>query len=654
MFPVIRAFFLVFGVAALSANFSFPLHAEDAAAPDQAAVAAIKAAQTGDWNQAYGNAAQSRDPLVHKVVRWLDYSRSNPSGRFAEIVSFIEQNPDWPLQKTLRRRAEDALAGESDDTAADWLKRNPPVSATGKARAAELLYKRDPAAGAASLRTAWVDGDFSPTDEHSFATRFASVLRIEDNVKRLDRLIWDSQTDAARRMLTAVPAETRSLAEARLGLAASASNAEALLAKVPAQLRDDPGLAFEEARWRRKKDQTDPAAQLLLAHPDNPVRPEVWWGERALVARRLLAIGGGNAQTAYKVVQQHGLSDGNSYSEAEFLAGYIALRYTKDPNLAFDHFAHILARVSTPYGKARAAYWAGRAAEAAGNPDLAKIWYAAGSDHMTTFYGQLAAHQLGNDAPPRPTPEAKPDAADLALFNGRDMVRAARWFFAAGDRDHARTLLLQMTESAKAPAEFTMLAGVAEQYGRIDVAIGIARRSIDAGLPLMVHGYPVTALPSGGTAERSLLFAIMRQESGFATDAMSRVGARGLMQLMPATAAGVAAKLQLPFTPDRLTSDGVYNVLLGRSYLEKLIDDFGGSYALAIASYNAGPGRVRQWLRDYGDPRGRDLDMVDWIEAIPFNETRIYVQRVLENLQIYRGQDKDNNAAFSLVSDLAR
>jgi soluble lytic murein transglycosylase len=211
-----------------------------------------------------------------------------------------------------------------------------------------------------------------------------------------------------------------------------------------------------------------------------------------------------------------------------------------------------------------------------------------------------------------------------------------------------------MADAAKTPVDFAMLASLAESQGRIDLAIAVAKRSIEAGTPLMVHGYPVTALPDGGTAERSLLFAIVRQESAFAPEAMSRVGARGLMQLMPATAAGVASKLQLPYSVDRLTSDAVYNLTLGRSYIEKLIDEFGGSYPLAIASYNAGPGRIRQWLRDFGDPRGRDIGMVEWIEMIPFNETRLYVQRVLENLQIYRGQDTNNVTAFSLASDLAR
>jgi soluble lytic murein transglycosylase len=255
---------------------------------------------------------------------------------------------------------------------------------------------------------------------------------------------------------------------------------------------------------------------------------------------------------------------------------------------------------------------------------------------MATFYGQLAAHQLGKDAPPKPVPEPRPGPDELARFNAQELVRAAKWFFAAGDRDHARTCLLQLADGAKTPSEFGMLASIAESYGRIDVAIAVARRSIDAGLPLMVHGYPITPLPEGGTAERSLLFAIVRQESAFAPDARSGAGARGLMQLMPATAASVAAKLQVPYSADRLTSDGVYNILLGRAYIEKLIEDFGGSYALAIAGYNAGPGRVRQWLRDFGDPRGRDIDMVDWIEMIPFRETRNYVQRIMEGVGVYR------------------
>ncbi|MBV9016439.1 MAG: lytic transglycosylase domain-containing protein [Alphaproteobacteria bacterium] len=650
MFAVFRLLFIVFGIFVSLITTS---RAEDNA--DAAEIAAITAARSGDWPQAYAKAGQVRDGgLTAKIVRWLDYTRpTTAGGHFSELAAFIDQNPDWPLQKRLQRRAEEALTGESDQVAAAWFKRHPAIGGVGKARAAQILLNRgNNEAGTAAIRAAWVDGDFTVADEHSFLARYSGMLRPEDHQKRLDRLIWDGLTDAARHMLPLVSADYRLAAEARLALAADAPNGEALLAKVPSNLRSDPGVAFEEARWRRKKNQYDAAAQLLLAHAESPVRPTAWWAERQLVARQLLASG--NTDTAYKLAQQHGLTDGYAYSEAEFLSGFIALRYQKDPALALDHFTRILARVNTPYGKSRAAYWSGRAAEAAGDSAAAAKWYAAGAEHMATFYGQLAAHQLGKDAPPRPVPEPQPNTAEQKHFDAEEMVRVAKLLFAAGDRDHARSFVMQMAELAKTPVAFEMLASLAEAQGRIDLAIAIAKRSIEAGTPLMVHGYPVTPLPTGGTAERSLLFAIVRQESGFASEAMSRVGARGLMQLMPATAAGLAGKLQLPYSLDRLTADGVYNLTLGRSYVENLIDEFGGSYPLAIAAYNAGPGRVRQWLHEFGDPRGRDISMVDWIEMIPFNETRLYVQRVLENLQIYRGQDTNNAAAFSLASDLAR
>jgi soluble lytic murein transglycosylase len=251
-------------------------------------------------------------------------------------------------------------------------------------------------------------------------------------------------------------------------------------------------------------------------------------------------------------------------------------------------------------------------------------------------------------------PEPQPTKAEQARFDAQEKARAIRLFLAVGDKANAAKFLMAMADSATRPVDFAMLASLAESNGRIDLAIAVARRAMEAGMPLMVRGYPVTAMPSGGSAERPLVLAIVRQESAFAPEATSSVGARGLMQLMPATAAQVASKLQLPFSLPRLTTDGLYNMLLGRSYVDTLVGDFGGSYPLAIAAYNAGPGRVRQWLRDFGDPRGADLTMVDFIEMIPFTETRIYVKRVLENLQIYRGQSGDNPAAFSLVADLAR
>ena len=622
------------------------------AADSETLRSALAAAQSGDWSRAYTEAAPISDPLPLKMLHWIDYARPGAPGRFPDITDFIEKNLDWPGQKALRQHAEEALAGESDAVAADWLKRNPPISAAGRVRLAEIMLNSgDVSGGTAALRAAWIGADFGPLDEKNFIARYSAAIRAEDHAKRVDRLLWDGQTEAARRMLPLVPADNRTLAEARLALAAQSSKAEAFVARVPAQLRADPGLTYELLRSRRKKDLIDAAVQILLSQPGDLVRPAAWWAERQTIARRVLASG--NAELAFRLVEQHGLIEGNAYSEAEFLLGYIALRYTKQPALAFDHFSRILTRVSTPYAKARAGYWGGCAAKAQAKSELAAKWYAAAADHIATFYGQLAAHQLGRDAPPRPVPEPVPDVAELTQFNASEVVRAARIFFELGDRDHGKAFLLHMADNAKTPTLFAMLATLAETSRRIDLAIAVAKRAIEAGTPLMLHGYPVTSLPSGGNAEHSLLFAITRQESAFEVDAVSRAGARGLMQLMPATASFIANKMQLPFSADRLTADGIYNVLLGRAYLETLIDDFGGSYALAIAGYNAGPSRVRQWLHDYGDPRGGTIDMVDWIEMIPINETRNYVQRVLENLQIYRGQI-GRDSAFSLASDLAR
>ena len=650
MAPVFRLLLIFAGlVSALN-----PVRAEDLSEADRAAgIAAITAARGGDWSQAYADAARSANALPMKIVRWLDYARTNATGRFSDIATFIEQNPDWPSQKVLRRRAEEALATESDEVAATWLKRFPPVSAIGKARLAAIQMARgDAASGLAALRDAWINGDFTVTDEHDFLSRYGANIRPEDDVKRLDRLLWDRQGDAARRMLPLVPADFHAEAVARLALYDRAPNADALVKQVPEALRSDPGLIFDVVHWERHNDQYVAAAQLLLTHPDNPVRPASWAGEREIVARRLLSAG--DADLAYKVIQQNTSSDSGAYSDAEFLSGYIALRFLKNPTLAFEHFSRVLARVTTPWGKSRAAYWSGRAAEAGGKPQLAAKWYAAGAENMATFYGQLAAHQLGNDAPPHPLPEPRPTAAQLADFYPRPLVQAASLFAAAGDRDHLKVFLLQEADLSKQPIEFAMVAAYAEHLGRIDVAIAVAKRSIDAGMPLMIHGYPVTALPAGGNVEHALLLAIVRTESAFDQEAVSGAGARGLMQLMPGTAALIARQQQLPYSVDRLTSDGVYNLTLGRAYIAKLLDDFGGSYPLAIAAYNAGPGRIRQWLHDYGDPRGKQIDMVDWIEAIPFTETRFYVQRVLESVQIYRGQNTGNTAAFSLAADLAR
>ena len=322
MAPVFRALCLAFGIFAAGAAAA---GAEETA--DPAAIAALSAAKIGDWSQAYTKAGESRDALTLKIVRWLDYTRSNPGGRFAEIASFIEQNPGWPAPKVLLRRAEESLASESDEVAAEWLKRHPPQNGIGQIRAAAILInKGETEAGTAALRTAWIQGDFLIADEQKLMQRYGGQLRSEDHQKRYDRLMWDGQLDPARRTLPLVPADYRMCAEARLAFAADTGNPEAVLAKVPQPQHSDPGLAFEEAKWWLKRGNYDNAAGLLLAHDDTPIRPALWWKERLNVARRLLA--GGNSDIAYRLVRPTPTSDNDEAvdAEAEFLRGYVALR----------------------------------------------------------------------------------------------------------------------------------------------------------------------------------------------------------------------------------------------------------------------------------------------------------------------------------------
>jgi soluble lytic murein transglycosylase len=306
-----------------------------------------------------------------------------------------------------------------------------------------------------------------------------------------------------------------------------------------------------------------------------------------------------------------------------------------------------------PISVARGAYWAGRAAEAKGDPASTR-WYTAAAKHQATYYGQLAAFRMGNSAPPKLVPEPTPSKQEIAAFDKKEIVRAARMLDQLGERDRMKPFVLRLSDLAKSPTEHALAARLAEEMGRLDLSVSLAKRASYVGVPLMQHGYPVLQMDRGGLAEKPLVLAMTRQESAFDVAAVSRAGARGLMQLMPTTAKEVAKQQGLPYNADRLLSDPTYNLTLGRAFLDGLLERFSGSYVLSVAAYNAGPARVWQWVQQFGDPREPNVDVIDWIELIPFNETRSYVQRVLENLQVYRVRLGDTQLAFSLHEDLRR
>jgi soluble lytic murein transglycosylase len=449
----------------------------------------------------------------------------------------------------------------------------------------------------------------------------------------------------------------RQFAQARLALDSDAPNAESLAANLPERFKNDPGLIYELIRYRRQHDLDDQAIPLFSHPAADKVRPELWWTERAVLARR--ALSQGRLSVAYEIAHRHGQQNGTIFADAEWLSGWIALRFLGNRELALEHFSRMYQHVTSVQSKARAAYWAGRALEALEREDESARWYTLAAVHITTFYGQLAAERLGLDQR-QPLPiDPQPTPLDIETFDHHELVLAARMLGEIKETDLIRPFLFHVGDQTNSPGLRILAANLASALNRADVAVSIAKRSERDGLPMIATGYPVPRLETPGTPERALLLGLIRQESAFYDQAVSPVGARGLMQLMPTTAAKVAKAMNVAFPKtdaltNALTEDPGLNVKLGASYLGNLLSDFNGSYVLSVASYNAGPSRVKKWIRDIGDPRKRDVDAVDWIESIPFSETRNYVQRVLEGVQIYRRRLGTTDPTLSLEADIKR
>lgn len=605
-----------------------------------------------DFTRAHKNAVAIGDPLLIKIVNWAEYRQPGSRAGFDDIAQFLTDNPDWPDSGMLRRNAETSIGlSRPPAKVLAWFDKYPPLTGSGRIaqiNALETLGRRDEARKVA--RQAWRDSNFSQGEERDFLSRFRKYLTRDDHAARLDRLIWDGRVFDARRLLRLVDSNTQALANARLALRRLEPGVDGALKRVPASLQNDPGLLYERLRWRRIKGRDYEAREILEHPPANLVRPELWWDERAVEVRR--ALSNGEASVAYKLASNNGLSRGPAFADAEFLAGWIALRFLGDTTAALKHFKNLHDNVSYPVSLARGAYWAGRASETQGNQDAAQSWYQEASSYPTTFYGQMARLRLEDLSMPT---DPAVSVEEAKAFAHNELVRAARYVAHGPDRTLIRSFILRLVERAKTPAEHRLIAALANHEGYPEVAIAAAKASARRGVILIDAAYPKRNFPAGiANVEPELALAVMRQESAFDTHAVSGAGARGLMQLIGSTAQSVAKALKLPYDRDRLTRDPDYNVRLGTRYLGELIDRFGGSYVMAVAAYNAGPARVRSWSKNGGDPRKGALDVIDWIEMIPLSETRDYVQRVIENLEIYRARNSGAPIGERLKDDLSR
>ncbi len=604
----------------------------------------MDAVRADRWADAQVLAARHPDPVAAKLVTWFRLQAPGAAS-MAEITGFMAANPDWPFAANLAHRRDEMLAAELDDNlaaaACDQIK---PAATATQLRCADALQKLGRFGDAAALaRTIWADGSLDATGEARVLKSWGGAIRREDQLRRFDRLAWSEPNAAARQLLRLAP-EDRRLGDVRLALRRDEANARGLLNALPEKLRADPAIMLEQARWLRRNEQDDAALALWLASGNEaekgapPERQSAFWDERSLLVRRRLRVG--DAEGAYRLAAGHAQTRVEQIADAEFLAGFIALRRLGNRELASKHFQTLAAASNAAITQGRAQYWLGRAA---GNAVVARNFYRAAAAFPNTFYGQLGALAAG-DTPQvlaaRLTEAAKPvdgtQALDLA---GRELARAAAILVSWGVPRRAAPFLLRLDEVAPDPATRDLTARLAIGLGAPQVAVALARRAGRDGLVPLATGWPQAApIPPEAGVEPALALGIIRQESSFDAAITSPAGARGLMQLMPATAAQMGKKLNVAAPVAALTDDPALNLRLGTAYLALLMAQFDNATPLVMAGYNAGPGRVTEWLGVNGDPRRGAIDAIDWIELIPFAETRNYVQRVTENLVIYRAQ----------------
>jgi len=609
----------------------------------------IMAAVRGErWAEADAFAAAMPDPLARKVVLYFRMLTTG-AARAAELSSFIADNPTWPQQALLGRRLDEALALDGDDRAPLERCQQRPVLAALWLRCAQAAGRAGRQAEAEQdARTAWVSG-VEADEEVAFTRAWGRILTAADQWRRFDRLVWAGSGlpagAAARQAVRVFPAD-RPAAEARLALRRDDPSAAALVAVLPRPVRAEPSMVLELARWHRRAGQDRAAAALWVKCGGDaeaavpPDRQRAFWDERNLLARRMLRAGDPDA--AYSLASGHRQS-GEAAIDAEFLSGWIALRRLDRHAAAMQHFQRLAGLSPAAITQGRAHYWIGQTAAAQGDAAGAQAAYAQAAAWPTTFYGQLAARALGDDdaalaARIRSVRDPAWSAAEAEAFAAQELTRAAVLLTALGEPRRARAFLQRLDETAASQAARAMAAHMALGLGMPDQAVAIARRAGRDGLALADAGWPLGVEPPNGPVEPAATLGLIRQESSFDVSVVSPAGARGLMQLMPATAASVARRLNEPISVPALTVDAGYNMRLGTAYLQGLLEQFGGALPLAAAGYNAGPSRVQDWVSGYGDPLSGHVGMIDWIELIPFNETRNYVQRVIENVVIYRAR----------------
>ena len=619
------------------------------AKPSAQAVEAARLALKGDFVEAGRAAERSGDVAAIKLVE-LIYLRDRPNDAgYQRILNFLETAPKWPLSESLLKRAERSLYVNKESSElilAHFAKRKPVTDEGSLALARALLATGDTAGARAQVQKVWADPEASAELEKQVAAEFGDLLTADDNKRRMWRLVYAQETNAAIRAAKRLPAEYQKAAAVAQKLVRGEKGADKLYAGLPGSMREALGMRYALARYYRVNENYSKARDVLLGVPSNADKigdAEAWWIERRIVARRSIGLDDpkGARKAAYKIAAAHGFADGDEAIEGEFLAGWIALRYLNDAETGLKHFQRLAAISTSRTEKARAGYWTGRAYEARGDKGSAKAAYREASAYSTIYYGQLAREKIGLGKVPEEIESGKASSAAEAKIAKDEVVRAFKIMDEAGSKNDLYMFLWSFANRFDNTDEMNAVASIVWDAGGATMAVRLAKAAAQQNIDIDSWGYPVRALPDwkqvGKPIEKPLVYALARQESEFNPNAGSKVGAQGLMQIMPGTAKLIAKQHGIKYNPSQLM-DPQLNVTMGAAHMGDLVADHGGSYVLTLVSYNAGPRRSREWIKEYGDFRAGQVDPIDWVESIPFQETRQYVQKVMQNLHVYRSR----------------
>ena len=596
------------------------------------------------WQTALKISKKARDKSLYNLINYLYLIKPINAASFYDYVSFINQNPNFPRISRLKYLAEHKinLKVNSPVSIKKWFAGTMPLSEFGKIKLGEIyLSEGNIEEGSKLIKEGWVKAKLSKSQLRYLRKKYKKIIKIEDNIRRADWHAWEGKHWDVQRMLRYLPKDYTALYRARQLLMSRSYGVDNAIAKVPDKFKNDIGLKYDRLKWRRRRGRLDPSLEILFKTPKDPiklVRPDIWWKERAILSRSLIYKK--KYALAYRVSSEHSLEEGPEYADAEWISGWISLTFLNDPNMALQHFKNFYDNVGYPISLSRGAYWLGRTYKKIKNDKKANEWYAEASKYLNTYYGQLAFLEINKGEAfsliEQPTVSEKYEK-EFKKNNIIGLIRLLKEL----DKDKYSKDFLKHLANLNIEKGSEILAGkLSVEIGRYDFAIQIAKQASYEKRFYNVLNYPIIQTPkivnNKQMPKAELVLAVIRQESEFDQKANSYAGARGMMQLMTYTAKLVAKQAKLPYSKSRLKSDPYYNIKLGSYYLAGLLEEYEGSYPFALAAYNAGPKRVKYWKKINKDPQKGKIDYIDWIELIKFKETRNYVQRVLENINVYR------------------